>query len=199
VRLHIAGGGPLTPFYQLAHELSHSLGTVDMYNTGQGNSLLTLMGGYDSFADDQVTVHLDIWHKLMLGWAEPKCFQLLPGDTAMIREGADGAIILVDTQRLASEYFIIERRRPKTTPLPLQPEIGRNYDLNFPGDGILIWRVHQGITGHLGAPDLALGGNGVWQVGQQTPTLTWSDGTLTNASIKVVSVEDDFSIRIEWS
>jgi hypothetical protein len=54
VRVHIAGAGPLTPFYQIAHELSHSIGTIDMYNTGAGNRLLTLMGAYPFFTDDQV-------------------------------------------------------------------------------------------------------------------------------------------------
>ena len=37
VQVHVAGGGLRTPFYQCAHELSHSLGTVDMYNNGAGN------------------------------------------------------------------------------------------------------------------------------------------------------------------
>jgi hypothetical protein len=58
VRIHVAASGPMTPFYQIAHELSHSLGTVDMYNTGAGNSFVTLMGGYPFFSNDQGTVHL---------------------------------------------------------------------------------------------------------------------------------------------
>ncbi|CCF16487.1 hypothetical protein BLGI_4456 [Brevibacillus laterosporus GI-9] len=68
----MAGAGPVTPFYQIAHELSHSLGTVDMYNIGMGN---TLRYSFDS--NDQGTVHLDIWHKLVLGWVEPRRFELM--------------------------------------------------------------------------------------------------------------------------
>ena len=76
--VHVAGAGPFgTPlFYQIAHELSHSLGTVDMYNTGLGNQLLTLMSRYSFWSNDQGAVHLDIWHKLALGWAEPRRFTL---------------------------------------------------------------------------------------------------------------------------
>ena len=65
--VHVAGAGPLTPFYQIAHELSHSLGTVDLYGYG-GNYLLTLMSGYSFDSDDQVPIHLDSWHKMQLGW-----------------------------------------------------------------------------------------------------------------------------------
>ena len=43
----LAGIGPLTPFYQVAHEISHStLGTLDMYNSGAGSYGMTLMSGY---------------------------------------------------------------------------------------------------------------------------------------------------------
>jgi hypothetical protein len=75
---------PLTPFYQIAHELSHSPGTIDMYNTGAGNNLLTLMGACPFFTDDRGTVHLDIWHKLVLGWAEPRVFSMHPRNSAIV-------------------------------------------------------------------------------------------------------------------
>ncbi|MCQ6563979.1 hypothetical protein [Paenibacillus mendelii] len=192
VQVHVAGAGPLTPFYQIAHELSHSLGTVDMYNTGQGHYYLTLMSGYDFYANDQGTVHLDIWHKLVLGWAEPRPFQLLPRGTAEVREGADGAILLWDETRRADEYFLIERRRSNSPSL--------KYELSFPGDGVLIWHVQQGVGNgveHLGAPNLTPGGSGVWGPGEQTPLLHWSDGQSTGVRITVTGIADG-AMQVTW-
>ncbi|HHY0839953.1 TPA: hypothetical protein ACVW80_006205, partial [Bacillus thuringiensis] len=193
IQIHVAGAGPKTPFYQIAHELSHSLGTVDMYNTGSGNYLLTLMGGYSFFSNDQVTVHLDIWHKMVLGWAEPRRFQIRPGGTAVVHEGADGSILLWDQTRRVNEYFLIERRRSNSP--------NRRYDANFPGDGLLIWRVQQGLGNevvHLGSPNLTPGGSGVWGSGQQTPLLPWSDGQSTGIQITVEAMADG-ALQVRWS
>ncbi|GAB3399402.1 tachylectin-related carbohydrate-binding protein [Flindersiella endophytica] len=192
IRVHVAGAGPLTPFYQIAHELSHSLGTVDMYNTGLGNNLLTLMGTYSFFGNDQGIVHLDIWHKLVLGWAEPRRFPLSASGSAPVTTGVDGAILLWDETRQATEYFIIERRSPNSPRL--------QYDAGFPDDGVLIWRVQQGVgngVAHLGAPDLAPGGAGVWRAGQQTPTLTWSDGQSTGVDVTVTGGADG-AVQVAW-
>ena len=80
VRVRLGGGGPRTPFFQLAHELSHLLRTIDMYNMGQqpnnGNLMMRLMSSYSFTSDDQGIVHLDLWHKMQLGWAEPRRFAL---------------------------------------------------------------------------------------------------------------------------
>lgn len=192
IRVHIAGAGPLTPFYQIAHELSHSLGTIDLYNTGLGNSMLTLMGGYNFWANDQIPVHLDIWHKLQLGWAEPRIFRMSEPGNSAVREGPTGAIVLWDEPRGSNEYFIIERRRPNAP--------GQRYDIGVAGDGILIWRVQKGVTNgvaHMGAPNLAAGGSGVWRPGQQTPMLVWADGSPTNCYITMGGLPDG-SINISW-
>jgi M6 family metalloprotease-like protein len=196
VRVWLAGVGLLTPFYQIAHEVSHLLGTVDMYNTGMGNRDLTLMSRYSFVSNDQNTVHLDMWHKLAFGWAEPRIYPLWPPDTAVVHAGADGAIVLWDKHKQATEYFLIERRGRN---LP-----GQKYDANFPGDGVLIWRVKQGVGGgadevaHLGAPNLALGGSGVWGAGQKTPVLSWSDGLSTGMSITVAGTADSGAMRVTW-
>ncbi|MDQ1532094.1 MAG: hypothetical protein QOE37_2211, partial [Microbacteriaceae bacterium] len=179
IRVHVAGAGPLTPFYQIAHELSHSLGTVDMYNTGLGNNLLTLMGAYPFFANDQGSVHLDMWHKVVLGWAEPRVFRLSSSDSTFVGTSSDGAILLWDETRRENEYFIVERRRPHAGP-------AHKYDDSFPADGVLIWRVQQGAANvaHMGAPDMTPGGSGVWRSGQQTPALKWSNGQETGVYIR---------------
>ena len=135
-----------------------------MYNTGLGNQLLTLMSRYPFWSNDQGTVHLDIWHKLALGWAEPQRFKLSSPGSAVVRGNADGALLLWDDSRQASEYFLIERRGPTAS--------GRRYDANVAGDGVLIWRVQQGVgngVAHLGAPNLTPGGSGVWGAGAADP------------------------------
>src|SRR5688572_21713870 len=55
-------------FMSICHELSHSLGTADLYQNNCRSSGLTLMSctifGAD---DDRRTFHLDPWHKMRLG------------------------------------------------------------------------------------------------------------------------------------
>ncbi|MGV0811025.1 hypothetical protein ABQF34_03640 [Mycolicibacterium boenickei] len=181
VHVSVAGAGPLTPFYQIAHEVSHCFGTIDMYNSGAGNTLLTLMGGYPFFSNDQGIVHLDAWHKLALGWCEPRRRRLdAPGDEALLPVGSPAApIILWHPQRSASEYFIVEWRQRSST-------VDLAYEASLPDDGALIWRVKSDAptpATHLGSPDLTVGGNGVWKAGATTPPLTWDDGTEVGISL----------------
>lgn len=190
-RLHFAGAGPLTPFYQIAHELSHSLGTVDLYNVGAGNPSITLMSRYGFWTNDQVSVHLDAWHKLLLGWIEPRRFDLSSIGSAVVHQGVDGAIVLWHDSKRESEYFLIERRRPDSP--------AWRYDGGVAGDGVLVWRVQKsmGFAGHLGAPGLALGASGVWTVGTQSPILKWSDGTSTGRTLTFAAAPDG-GVLVSW-
>jgi M6 family metalloprotease-like protein len=194
IRLHVAFAGPLTPFYQIAHETSHSIGTVDLYNNGAGNALLTLMGGYSFFNNDQGSVHLDAWHKLALGWCEPRRRRLTrAGDEQLVEispQQPNGAIILWHPDR-AGEYFLLERRMAGGQ---------RKYDGSFPGDGALIWRITPGPNPptHLGAANLALGASTVWQAGMQTPPLPWSDNTSTGVRLAFVRGSGN-NLRVTWS
>lgn len=200
VAVRLAGGGPLTPFFQLAHEVSHLLGTRDMYNMGpvplKGNEMCTLMGAYSFTSDDQGIVHLDMWHKMRLGWAEPRRYALKSdrSQSQQVRDDrADGAILLWDEVRRDSEYFIIERRRSAGI---------RKYDADFPGDGVLIWRIQKStplgpIIQNLAPPNLAAGVSGTWPAGQETPPLAWSDGSLTGVTVKITS-DPDGSAMVSW-
>ena len=79
VSARVAFVGPRTPFYQIAHESSHSLGldsTSDLRGYGEQNNLLTLMSGYSFNSDDQRSVHLDAFHKHALGWTDPRIYSL---------------------------------------------------------------------------------------------------------------------------
>lgn len=196
VTLHVAFAGPLTPFYQIAHEVSHSIGTRDMYNSGAGNSLLTLMGAYSFFGNDQGTVHLDAWHKLALGWCEPRRRRLTQPGNEVLSEitpsRPTAPIILWHPSRTTSEYFLLERRSSRGA--------NQAYDSGFAGDGALIWRVAPGAptpVTHLGAPDLTVGGNGVWGDGQTTPPLPWSDGSSSGVRFTFRSSPPIF--RVSWS
>ena len=195
--LQVAGGWQKTPFYQLAHELSHaSIGTKDMYRVDDDNDNdndgLTLMSRYSFDSDDQYVVHLDMWHKMLLGWAEPRLFPLDRADSAEVWEGPDGAILLWDDAHRTNEYFLIERRRPDAP--------GQRFDADFDGDGVVIWRVKQPISDSvkaLGAPDLKPGGSTVWAVGTQTPYLTWTDGTSTGKSVSVTRLGNG-RVQVAW-
>jgi M6 family metalloprotease-like protein len=196
VTLHVAGTSLLTPFFQIAHELSHSLGTVDMYNNGAGNYQLTLMSGYSFEANDQVPVHLDAWHKVALGWCEPTVRRLDQAGTQFLPEIGTGLaaspVLLWHPDRGAREYFLVERRTSQAA--------DARYDRGFGGNGVLIWRVVQGVPApatHLGAPNLSSGGSGVWGADQVTPPLLWSDGTPTGFHIAVRP--SGTGLRIDWS
>jgi M6 family metalloprotease-like protein len=191
VIVHFAGAGPLTPFFQIAHEISHSLGTVDLYNVGQGNYGLTLMSGYPFFSDDQRTIHLDAWHKLRLGWIEPQVMDFSSPGSALVTDSLAGSLVLWDESRRESEFFLVERRSPSSP--------ARQYDDAVAGDGVCIWRVTRssGLAAHLGAPDLSLGGSRVWSVGSRTPTLHWEDGTSTGRLL-AVSAAGDGALSVAW-
>ena len=194
VTLHVAFAGPLTPFYQIAHELSHSLGTQDMYNNGAGNSLITLMGGYSFFDNDQGTVHLDAWHKLALGWCEPRRRRLTrPGDELLLEitpSRPTAPIILWHPSRGTSDYFLVERRSFQGVNHAYDSGLANN------GDGALIWRVGGGMVAHLGAPNLNVGGSGVWVGGQTTPPLPWSDGSSSGVRLAFRSFPN---FRVAWA
>jgi M6 family metalloprotease-like protein len=192
VQVHWAAAGPVTPFFQMAHELSHSIGAVDMYNTGTGNNLMTLMSGYSFTSNDQAIVHLDGWHKLGLGWSDPRRYPLEQGGNAMLREGEVGSVILWDAGRREREYFLVERRGRRFA--------NRKYEENFPGDGALIWRVQPGQVngvGTLAAPNLQFGGSGVWGPGQETPPLSWSNGQSANVKCRFRRAHDN-AFELTW-
>jgi hypothetical protein len=166
-----------------------------MYNNGAGNYHLTLMSGYSFEGNDQVPVHLDAWHKLALGWCEPTVRRLdQPGSEFLPEIGtvqAAGPVLLWHPDRGAREYFLVERRTSQAA--------DAHYDSGFGGNGVLIWRVDQGVWSpatHLGAPDLTAGGSGVWGADQVTPPLFWSDGSPTGFQIAVRP--SGTGLRIDW-
>jgi len=198
-----AGVSFSTPFDTLTHELTHTLGGFDLYGASCLSVGLTLMSCTSYIPDGQQTFHLDPWHKLKLGWCEPRIRSLGSNGVetlwaAQMRR-PDAQVVLYDPARGASEYFILEYRTSSSSS-------GPGYDREVAGSGLVIWQVKQGepppgMPGvfTLGAPTLTRGGNGVWGSGITTPYLVWTDGasTLTRLQVRAFTPGTD-SITIEW-
>jgi len=205
-----AGVQSRTGFSTTAHELTHTLGAADLYGANCMSGNLTLMSCTSGAEDSRETFHIDPWHKMQLGWAEPRIRSLRTGGVetlAAVQLGqADGQVLLFDPARGTSEFFILEYRTA------VSPN-GSVYDRSVAGTGLVIWYVQQNanhdplditspINGKtvfsLGAPDLSLGGNAVWSSDSTTPYLRWLDGTQTRTRIHLRAFNPgDGSITVE--
>ncbi len=212
--------GDRPSLFLLAHELSHFLRTIDLYGRWDTDDNLnagcTLMGPMIDGADGRGAVHLDPWHKLQLGWAEPRIRALSSsgGETLQAANLApDAAVILYDPARGPGEFFIVEYRSPR--------QQGFNYDGSVCGEGVAIWHVlHDGNRNPAmipnlvgadrpgqfpgvyleGAPTLQRGGNRLWGSGATTPVLRWLDGTPTGKVIRVDAFAPGApSVKVWWT
>ena len=211
VSVQVAFVGARTPFYQIAHESSHSLGlgaTSDLRGYGEQNNLLTLMSGYSFNSDDQRSVHLDAFHKHVLGWTDARVYSLTTPQevTIPVTHAArlDAPVLLWDPGRGTDSYFLLEYRTPNA------PQ-GLAYDDAVAGsgpgivqEGLAIWRVPGipsggRVTEHLGSTDLRPAGSTLWQPGQITPELAWLDGTPTGTRIRVGPIDHQGgAIQAAW-
>jgi M6 family metalloprotease-like protein len=190
-------------FMTITHELSHSLGTSDLYGPADYSAGLTLMGStIFSVDDDRRTVHFDPWHKMRFGWVRPRIFTLGTGGVATVAaaqfQSGNTPVILYDPARGTSEYFIVECRNSA-------PSGGGSYDTDLrytPSSGLAVWHVIPGNDPpafHEGAPDLSLGGNVLWNENQITPRLPWRDGSVSATQIHLLSVAPDgHEMTFEW-
>ena len=132
-------------FATVAHELSHPLGTEDLYGSNCLNQNATLLGCTVGGPEDQrESYHLDPWHKFRLGWNLPQIYKLTETanctalDPVQSKNAYDIAqpnsyspVILYDPYRGTHEYFILEVRDPGQG----------GYDVNVPDQGVAIWYV----------------------------------------------------------
>jgi M6 family metalloprotease-like protein len=211
----VASAGHRASLMTITHELSHLLGTVDLYGSSGLNQQLTLMGQTGFGGDDErLSFHLDPWHKMQLGWCEPRIRSLRPHGTELLPAAntvpADASVILYDPARGTGEYFMLEYRSAN------QP--GLDYDENVADTGLVIWHVKQDGNKQLvtvpslvnagqldmslfaeGAPDFARGGNIAWRSGATTRTLRWLDGSSTGVRVRSRSfAPTDNSITVDW-
>jgi M6 family metalloprotease-like protein len=122
----------------IAHELSHILGTDDLY--GPDNDLnggASLMGEVQD-GDGYASYHLDPWHKMRLGWAEPRIHELNSRQPIFLHAAGqgrpDGAVILFDRAKDPQEYFMLEFRNSHR-------DVAEKYDRNAFDTGLVIWQV----------------------------------------------------------
>jgi M6 family metalloprotease-like protein len=193
-----------------AHELSHTLGTLDLYGSNWDLNRPSLVGDYPYGTD---ACHLDPWHKMRLGWIEPKVIALSdrqPHFLIAAGQGApNGTIMLIDAQKGIYEYFMLEFRNT-------DPGVAGEYDQQAGGSGLVIWQVKTGTNlepsiqlnekkeeeykavYYLGQrpsgytpltaevdPNFARGKGDFWPSGEVTPQLTWYDGSPTGVRISV--------------
>ena len=209
-RITIAGD--LATFSTICHELTHQLGALDLYgnpNTNCWSRLVTLMSCTGGAPDQPLTYHLDPWHKLQLGWIEPRIRSLKAGGVESLPAAqltqTDGPVILYDPAKGAAEFFIVEYR---TTNSPNGP----GYDASTSGSGMALWHVQQDANKeptliapltygvfHEGAFTLSRGGSALWNGPNTTPVLAWMDGTPMTTRIVI----HDFTfgagaITVEW-
>ena len=194
-------------FMTMAHELSHSLGTVDLYGANNFSPGLTLMScTIFPGNDDRATFHLDPWHKMRLGWLRPRIFTLGRGGVVTVAasqiNSPDTPVILYDPAKGTSEYFMVEFRNNQLA--------GAHHDVNitsacnavFSGatNGMAIWHIAPGNPPayHEGATNLAFGSSTLWK-DQMTPFLQWRDGTATATRLNPLAIiSDGRELMFEW-
>ena len=134
--------GDTVGFQTLVHELSHVLGTHDLYgrwNVDSNFSAATVMGA-TIFAtpDDRRTLYHDGWHRFQLGWERPSIVDLLDPDQRtgshfLLPPGAwtGNGNILIFGGVSYERYLLVEYRRPE------------GYDRDVRGDALYVWSVEQ--------------------------------------------------------
>lgn len=204
-------------FATLCHEFSHAaMNTEDLYGGGNQvvcfNNLYTLMSCTIGANDDLVTVHLDAWHKMQLGWVEPRIRSITAGgveaiSAAQLFNSTDAPVILYDPARGTKEFFLLEYRTSSSS-------TGGEYEDNLPSNGLGVWHVIHNDSRTLftmpgtfqsvwleGQPNLqvATDTNQLWTADTTTPLLQWSNGdaTRTRIFVRPFNVGAD-QITIEW-
>jgi len=207
-----------TDFATVVHEAMHALNLVDLYGKpGEcRNSRTTLMsctGCGAGCAEATDIFHIDPFHKIQLGWSDPRIFPIRRGGLATIPAAQlrdpSAPVILYDQahdQQLGGgrEFFILEYRT-RNTP------VGPGYDREVAGNGMVLWHVQ--LDGNKvpslineryavwseGAPKLEPGSGAVWSGGAITPPLTWIDGSPTGVRLLVHPFPDGADrITVEW-
>jgi M6 family metalloprotease-like protein len=127
----------------LVHELSHLLGTWDLYGAACLSGGMTLMSCTIEVEDnlgvpgiESKSYHLDPWHKMRLGWLAPSMVDI--GPSAIGSNSFDlnvGPVIVYDSSRGTDEFYIFEKR-PFTTPYD-----GDATGAVIPIPGVAVWYI----------------------------------------------------------
>ena len=119
-------------FGTIAHELLHTLGTIDIYNFGSYGSDL-MSDWYNKFSHDYNTMHVDPYYKILFGWAKGKVaknsgkIRLYPATDKLYNP------IIIETDD-PNQYYIVENRVAS----------GFDHGLSYSNsNGINIWRIDK--------------------------------------------------------
>ncbi len=183
-------------FATLAHESAHSLSSTlaDLY--GSGSQRASLMGATMSNGVEDVLdrYHLDPWHKIRLGWADPQIVSMSSeraggSERLEVPQGSGGKyrpILFYDPARGTDEYFLVEYRNGSAS--------GQGpYDRETGSRGVAVWYVKTGAAKELiqipvgpkrvgksvwvlGAPNQARGATAYWNTAHGEVAVKWPDG-----------------------
>jgi M6 family metalloprotease-like protein len=134
-------------FSSICHELGHTLGAgepalgpLDVYGAQAGrNYQVSLMGPTIGGTNNEPsTWHMDPWHKMQLGWSEPRIVNLRTGGVftlpAAHRLDASAPIILYDPSHGVREFFMLEYRAQA------------GYDREVTTNGLAIWHIKHDLN-----------------------------------------------------
>lgn len=206
VRLLCAFLGEGNSFTLFAHEVAHSLGALDLYGWPQGKSAqLTMMstsvGGTQA---NQVACHLDPWHKLVLGWSEPRVFtDASRGHVVLPGVNKPDAPIIIHRPGRPLEFYLLEFRANRS-------DLQIGYESWVPGAGVAIWHVDTTAPGaarlqassdpryseyavmHVGAPNGQHGASTLWGAGAWHG-LGWRD-SFASCGVQVMEVSENRAV-----
>jgi M6 family metalloprotease-like protein len=212
-------------FAVFSHELFHTLGGIDLYGPWHGclsvNEGLSLMTSVAFGIDEERIIDLDAWHKMLVGWIEPR---LVPIGTAGKAQLAaqhlplsseperKRPLLIYDPAKGGAEYFLLEYRTPYRL----------GYDRNVVTSGLVIWHIVNDHIGHAavrserpdchgafpsipsvfarGAPDWKQGGNKAYTSANGEIPLKWMDGKDSGVRVTVMPHKpSDPVIDVSWT
>jgi hypothetical protein len=181
------------------------------------NSGRSLMSAANT-GNPALTVHLDAWHKMMVGWTEPRVFVIgKPGAAKLAAQYVAATeadlkrpVLLFDPERGPREFFLLEYRAHS----PL------GFDQGMANSGIVVWQVVldganrpfpvpadrancKGETLQVpslfvrGPRDWTLGGNGAYGANDGPFSLKWLDGQDTGVRVTAGAVVSAAAWRTE--
>lgn len=179
----------------------------------------TLMAAVNS-SNPRQTVHLDPWHKMMVGWTEPRVVAIGKAGSAKLAAqhlappAEKRPLVIYDGMKGPSEFFLLEYRT--RSPLGFDQDVGNS--------GLVIWHVMLDRANHVfkvpadrknckgetlpvqslfvrGAPDWLLGSGRAYYATVGPITLKWMDGTDTGVQVSVVTAHKqlDPTIEVAWT
>lgn len=140
--VRVAGVGHRESLMTLCHELLHTLGATDLYGKDEGlHDSISLMGPTLASDSNLRVFHPDPWHKMVLGWCEPRVAPMRGNGSAVLPAAQlmrpDGPVLLFDPLRGTSEFYLLEYRARTTA------TSGEGFDANVASTGLLVWHVWQ--------------------------------------------------------